>query len=116
MQASARIGHELTSGAPCRARTLRCTITAALLPPRPAVAPFVRPGNAALSLPCQAHASSTVLCNSATFAAAAAFPQSDDGSPASRGAFKKIFFRLCLFLLFLTTCHQIFHSLNIIVI
>jgi len=86
MQSSARIGHELTSGAPCRARTLRCTITAALLPPRPAVAPFVRHGNAAFFLPCQARTSSTVVCNSATLAAAAAFPQSDDGSPASRGA------------------------------
>jgi hypothetical protein len=90
MQQSARIGCGLTSGAPCRARTLRCTTTAALLPPRPATA-FVRPGSAALPLPRQAPTTSTIVCNSATFAAAAAFPQSDDGSPASRGAFLNVF-------------------------
>lgn len=85
MKQGARIGHKLTSGASCRARTLRCTTIAASLPPRPAIAPFVRPGNAALPLPRQAHTSSTVVCKSATFAAAAAFPQVNDGSPASRG-------------------------------
>ena len=85
MQQNARIARGLTSGAPCRARTLRCTTTtAALLPPRPATA-FVRPGSAALPLNRQAPASPTVVCNSAALAAAAAFPQSDDGSPASRG-------------------------------
>jgi hypothetical protein len=86
MQHSAQIGRGLTSGVPCRARTLRCTTTAALLPPRPAVA-FIRPGSAALPLPRQAApTSSPVVCNSAaTFAAAGALPQSDGGSPASRG-------------------------------
>ncbi len=84
MQQSVQLGRGLVSGAPCRARTLRCTTSAALLPPRPAVA-FVRPGNAALHLPRQAPTISPVVCNVATLAAAATF--SDDGSPAASGAF-----------------------------
>ena len=85
MQQSGQIGRGLTSGAPCRARTLRCTTTAALLPPRP-ITPFIRPGSAALPcMPKQTHTSPTVVCNSAALAAAAAFPQSNDSSPASRG-------------------------------
>lgn len=92
MQQSARIGRGLTSGAPCKARTLRCTTTAALLPPRPPATPFMRPGHAALPLPHQAPANHIVVCNSAALAAsAAAFPQSEGGSPASRGASGRLF-------------------------